>query len=91
MRALRVLAAVEALSLVALLVNLVTVHAEPVTALGGPIHGTAYLAVIATTWLIPVPTAARWLALIPGVGGLLALRRASVESANDQPEAADRR
>ena len=40
MAGLRVAALVEALTLVALLVNLATVHWRPVTALGGPLHGT---------------------------------------------------
>jgi hypothetical protein len=74
-RLLRFLAAAEAVSLAVLLINLATVHAGPVTSLGGPVHGTAYLAVIACTWLTPAPAAARRLAVIPGVGGLLALRR----------------
>ena len=74
MRALRVAAVVEAVSLAVLLVNLVTLHAEAVTSLGGPVHGTAYLAVIACTWLVPTGPKARWLAVVPGVGGLLAVR-----------------
>jgi Domain of unknown function (DUF3817) len=75
-RALRIAAIVEAFSLGVLLVNLVTVHARPVTELVGPLHGTAYLAVIATTLLVPAASAsAKWCALVPGVGGLLALRR----------------
>lgn len=76
MRTLRIVAAAEAVSLVVLLANLATVHAEAITALGGPVHGAAYLAVIACTWLTGAATpAARRLALIPGFGGLLALRR----------------
>lgn len=76
-RTLRIAAAVEAVSLAVLLANLATVHARAVTALGGPVHGTAYLATIAAcAWLAPGATpAARWRALIPGIGGLLALRR----------------
>lgn len=82
---LRIAAAVEALTLVLLFVNLVTVHVRPVTALGGPLHGTAYLAVIALTLLLPgATTAAKLLALVPGIGGLLALRRI------DGTETADR-
>lgn len=79
MRALRIAAIVEALSLTALLINLVTVHTDVVTSLGGPVHGTAYLAVIACTWLTPATTTARWLAAVPGIGGLLALRRLRVQ------------
>ncbi|MFE9659352.1 hypothetical protein [Streptomyces sp. NPDC005955] len=76
MRALRIAAHVEAVSLVALLLNLATWHAQPVSSLLGPLHGTAYLVAIATAWSIRGADAAgaRWRALIPGVGGLLAVR-----------------
>jgi hypothetical protein len=75
-RALRIASGLEALSLAALLLNLATVHARAVTSVGGPVHGTAYLAVIVLTWLTPTAAApgARWRALVPGVGGLLVLR-----------------
>jgi hypothetical protein len=46
---LRWAAAVEALSLLVLLLNLVTVHLRPITQLTGPVHGTAYLAVTVLT------------------------------------------
>ena len=78
MRALRIAAAVELATLAALLVNLATVHTGAVAALGGPVHGTAYLVVIALTWATtPAATArgTRSRALVPGVGGLLVLRR----------------
>lgn len=71
MRALRFAAAAEAVTLMVLLANVATVHADPVSSLFGPLHGTAYLVTIALTWR----TAARWVAVVPGVGGLLALRR----------------
>ncbi|WP_281292232.1 DUF3817 domain-containing protein [Actinomadura decatromicini] len=73
----RIAAAVEAVSLAVLLVNLVTAHAEVITSLGGPVHGTAYLVVIVATWLIPETgsAGARSRALIPAVGGLLVLQR----------------
>ncbi|WP_319020096.1 DUF3817 domain-containing protein [Streptomyces sp. C8S0] len=75
-RSLRLAAAVEAASLLVLLLNLVTVHAGPVTSLGGPVHGAAYLAVVALTFAAgPRATAAaRWCSLLPGAGGLLVLR-----------------
>lgn len=77
MRTLRIAAAVEAASLTLLLLNLATVHAEVVTSLGGPVHGTAYLSVVLAVWLLPAPAppGTRWRSLVPGVGGLLALRR----------------
>ena len=41
----------------------------------GPVHGTAHLATIAAAFLLPLPRRTRLLTLVPGVGGLLALRR----------------
>lgn len=89
MRTLRIAAAVEAASLVVLLVNVFTVHAEPITSLGGPAHGTAYLVAIAMTWSISAAagTGARWLALIPGIGAMLALRRLGNEPVDAGPGA----
>ncbi|MBW5426113.1 hypothetical protein GKQ77_31915 [Streptomyces sp. BG9H] len=77
MRTLRIAAAAEAASLALLLGNLLTVHAPALSALLGPLHGTAYLVVIATTWMTPAAATpgTRWRALVPGIGGLLALRR----------------
>jgi hypothetical protein len=81
MRTLRIASAVEAISLAALLINLATVHTKAITALGGPVHGMAYLAAIACTWTTPTTPTARWLAAIPGIGGLLALRRIQPQGA----------
>ncbi|MDT9686833.1 hypothetical protein Q5762_00390 [Streptomyces sp. P9(2023)] len=77
MRTLRIAAAAEAASLVALLGNLLTTHTPAVSSLVGPLHGTAYLVTIAAAWPTPGAAAsgARRLAVIPGIGGLLALRR----------------
>lgn len=77
MRALHVAVAVETLSLAALLVNLSTAHVEAVSSLVGPLHGGAYLAVIALTTLVPgsARAGARWRACVPVIGGLLAVRR----------------
>lgn len=81
MTALRVAAVVEALSLVVLLVNRFTVHLDPVTSLTGPVHGPAYLVVIGAVLLLPgVSRTARLLALVPGIGGALALRRVRREA-----------
>ncbi|MEE1735219.1 hypothetical protein PUR49_01590 [Streptomyces sp. BE147] len=77
MRTLRIASAVEAVSLALLLLNLFTVHAGYVSSLGGPVHGTAYLVTVLVVWNTPgtpLP-GTRWRAVIPGVGGLLALRR----------------
>ncbi|MFC4562461.1 hypothetical protein ACFO4E_11410 [Nocardiopsis mangrovi] len=72
-RALRAAAAVEAASLAALLANLLTVHAPAVSSVTGPTHGAAYLAVIATTLAVTAAPRARLYAVVPGIGGLLAL------------------
>ncbi|MDL4813328.1 hypothetical protein [Actinomadura opuntiae] len=76
MRALRIAARAELVSLIVLLGNLATVHLEPVSSLVGPAHGCAYLVVVGATWrLKEATTATRVTALVPGVGGLLVLRR----------------
>jgi hypothetical protein len=77
LRWLRISAAAEAASLLLLLVNLVTVHLEVVTSLAGPAHGLAWLATIAIAFLTPIRPAARWTSVVPGVGGLLAVRLAA--------------
>lgn len=76
LRWLRWASVVETASLAVLLVNLVTVHHPLVTSATGPVHGFAYLATIAVSFLLPLPATTRLLTLVPGVGGLLALRRA---------------
>jgi hypothetical protein len=74
LRVLSIAAVVEAVSLLVLLVNLFTIHLAGVAAATGPIHGTAYLAVIASALLLPgASRTARFLAAVPGVGGGLAL------------------
>ena len=65
----------ETVSLLVLLGNLATVHVAALASLLGPVHGCAYLATIATAFLLPLPRRTRLLTLVPGVGGLLALRR----------------
>ena len=80
LRWLRLASWAETVSLVVLLVNLGTVHVAAVASLMGPVHGCAYLATIATASLLPLPPRARWLTVVPGVGGLLALRRVSAAS-----------
>ena len=76
MRLFRVMAAVEFLSLLALLVNLATAHLPVISSLCGPIHGCAYLFVVVATLRTPtVSTTTKGVAWLPGVGGLLVLRR----------------
>jgi hypothetical protein len=73
LRWMTVVSLVETVSLVVLLANLATVHAPQVASVMGPVHGFAYLATIATAFLLPVDTRTRLLTLVPAIGGLLAL------------------
>jgi len=74
-RSLTIVARVELITLVVLFANLFTVHLQPVAALIGPAHGCAYLFVVISVWRMePATPTAKALAVIPGVGGLLALR-----------------
>ncbi|MFD4632351.1 DUF3817 domain-containing protein [Streptomyces sp. NPDC058284] len=75
-RHLRIAAHAELISLLVMLANLFTVHLKPVSSLMGPTHGCAYLFVVIATWrLEEATTAAKTLSVVPGAGGLLALRR----------------
>ncbi|MEV4116691.1 hypothetical protein [Nonomuraea sp. NPDC049695] len=76
MRLLRIAAAVELVTLLVLIANLLTVHAKAITTFGGPLHGVSYVAVIAATSLASStsPNGVLWRAFIPGIGGLLAQR-----------------
>ncbi|MBM9838666.1 hypothetical protein JO861_19135 [Rhodococcus hoagii] len=76
LRHLRIAAHIELISLIVMLANVFTVHLKSISSLMGPAHGCAYLfVVIATVRLKQASTAAKMLALIPGIGGLLALRK----------------
>lgn len=71
----RIAALVELVTVVVLFANLATVHLRPVTSLIGPTHGCAYLVIVVATWRNEqAGTAARLLALLPGIGGFLVLR-----------------
>lgn len=73
---LRIAAHAELASLIVMLTNVFTVHLKPISSLMGPAHGCAYLfVVIATVRITRAPAAAKALALVPGAGGLLALRQ----------------
>ncbi|MFI8276752.1 DUF3817 domain-containing protein [Streptomyces sp. NPDC085929] len=83
-RLLRVSARIELLSLAVLLANLATVHQQALAALLGPLHGCAYLIAVISTATATATVGERGpagdrtatlLALIPGIGGMLALRR----------------
>ncbi|WP_181765024.1 DUF3817 domain-containing protein [Streptomyces albidus (ex Kaewkla and Franco 2022)] len=76
LRHLRIAAHAELISLIVLLANLFTVHVQPVSSLMGPTHGCAYLFVVCATWRLKQATpTTKLLALVPGAGGLLALRQ----------------
>lgn len=76
LRLLRIAAGVEIATLVVMLVNLATVHWPAVSSLLGPTHGAAYLLVIVAAAQQPAASrSTRLLSLLPGVGGLLVLRR----------------
>ncbi|MFF5896836.1 DUF3817 domain-containing protein [Streptomyces argenteolus] len=75
MRLLRISARAELVSLLVLLVNLATAHLPAVSSLMGPTHGCAYLfVVIATARTAGASRRMKLYSLVPGVGGLLALR-----------------
>ncbi|MGV9839970.1 hypothetical protein ACWDUL_38050 [Nocardia niigatensis] len=77
----------ELISLIVMLANVFTVHLAPISSLLGPTHGCAYLFVVITTWrLAQAPAAAKVLALVPGAGGLLALRQLDHGAATRQTE-----
>ncbi|GIH61997.1 hypothetical protein [Microbispora siamensis] len=74
--ALRAAAAAELGSLAVLLANLATVHLPPVSSLVGPLHGCAYLfVVVAAARDAECDLTGKALAWLPGIGGLLVLRR----------------
>jgi hypothetical protein len=84
-RILQIVGTVELVTLVLMLANLVTIHLPEVSRVLGPVHGLAYTATVITAILVRGGSHRVWLlALIPGIGGLLASRAAS-------PQQLDRR
>ncbi|MFF4778024.1 DUF3817 domain-containing protein [Microtetraspora fusca] len=82
-RLLRIAAAAEVVTLVLMLANLFTVHVPEISSLLGPAHGCAYLFVVVGTLRHPgADGRAKLLALLPGVGGLLAERRIAYRHAH---------
>ncbi|MFD2470058.1 hypothetical protein [Amycolatopsis silviterrae] len=62
--------------------NVATVHLPEVSRVLGPVHGLAYTATVIAAVLLMGGRHRVWLlALIPGIGGLLAARAASPERA----------
>ncbi|MEW2246666.1 DUF3817 domain-containing protein [Streptomyces sp. NPDC058733] len=73
-RHLRIAAHTELISLILMLANVFTVHLKAVSSVMGPTHGCAYLFVVIATWRLKPAWTVTVTALVPGVGGLLALR-----------------
>jgi len=90
-RLLRIAALVELVSLVLLLANLATVHWPAVASLLGPVHGCAYLFVIGAALREARVPMIRLLAVIPGIGGLLVVRRLRSRAGTDVSTSATRR
>jgi hypothetical protein len=71
----KILPVAEMITLLVLLVNLVVGDNPAVAAAIGPVHGCAYLSVIVLALMTENASArARWLTLVPGVGGFLSAR-----------------
>lgn len=76
-RILEIIGAVELTTLVLMLGNIVTVHQPEVSQVLGPVHGLAYTATVIAAVLVMGGRHRVWLlALVPGIGGLLASRAA---------------
>jgi hypothetical protein len=72
----RIAALVELVTLVVLLANLATVNLQPVASVIGPTHGCAYLVIVLATWRNGhAASATKLTALVPGIGGLMVLRK----------------
>ncbi|REK91154.1 DUF3817 domain-containing protein [Streptomyces inhibens] len=75
-RLLRGTAPAELASLAVLLINVSVLHLQAVASAIGPLHGCAYLIVIIAAAREAGPDrTATALSVIPGIGGMLALRR----------------
>lgn len=81
LRALSVLSALELVSVVALVGNVVTVHDRAITSALGPTHGALYLAVVVTALLgRGLSTRTRVLAVIPLLSGPLTMHQVRREA-----------
>ena len=91
--ALAVLAWAETATLVVLLVNIITVHAEAVTGTVGPLHGGLYvlcsLPVVAMRWVRGWSWVAVALGLLPAVGAVVALELLRRDRAGNRRAATD--
>lgn len=90
LRAMRLVGAVELVTLVVMLVNLATVHHPTVASVLGPLHGLAYLTTVIIAVLLMNGRHMIWLlALVPGIGGLLAARAIARPAVPDPHDARD--
>ncbi|GGN45750.1 hypothetical protein FHR83_008359 [Actinoplanes campanulatus] len=76
---LRIAATAELGTLLVLFSNLATVHSPVVSSAIGPVHGCSYLFVIVLAIREARSAGTRLAALVPGIGGLLVLRRLATE------------
>lgn len=75
--ALHVIGVIECLTLLVLLANVFTAHRPEISSVVGPVHGLCYTAAIVAASLASGGRHRVWLlALIPGIGGLLASKAA---------------
>jgi len=78
---LRLVALAEPATLAVLLTNVTVLHEPGVAAAIGPVHGGCYLAIIIGFLIRDHTTAAaRLLAVLPGIGGLLTLRQVRIDA-----------
>jgi branched-subunit amino acid permease len=78
--------ALETATLAILLINIAAGNAQSVAAAVGPLHGCLYLTVIIVTGRdIHATRTTTALAAVPGIGGLLALRRLGRTRAEEIP------
>lgn len=74
-RSLRLAGVTELATLAVMLLNMATHHLPAVSGVLGPVHGLAYTATVIAAVLVMGGRHRVWLlALVPGVGGLLAAR-----------------
>ncbi|MGB3481149.1 MAG: hypothetical protein WBB07_02905 [Mycobacterium sp.] len=88
LRVLGMLSALELVSVLALLVNLATVHDKLVSSILGPTHGALYLAVaVIALFGRGLSTATRVGALVPVLSGPLTMLNVRKEAVNGRQEA----
>ncbi len=87
-RTLHVIGSIELLTLILMLLNLATVHLPAISHILGPLHGLVYTATVVAAILLMNGIHRVWLlALIPGIGGLLAARAAGCQTTRLSPHA----